>query len=175
MCYDDVSASLYVRIEALSDREAIAVLKVVGDELLNPAQAPTEVAQKEALRALLEQEKQEIELTDTAQADAAKVAEAARVLLKGMARAPETRGTVRDLLDNLPGEEHGVIPLILAVPIVFSACVAFMQVVGHTEFQRLPDGKWSVHYNPNNKNAFDDTLKETVKTLGTLMGKLPGK
>jgi hypothetical protein len=174
MASEDRNASLDAAIDALSDAEVLMILQQLGDNFAVAAEVPTDSEKQDAIQAALAARGQTVELPAVAAADRSQAAAAARVLMKAMGRTPEMQMAVRSAVNNPPGAQQNAIPLIFAVPIVFTGCVAFLQVVGKTEF-KFTDGKVTVHYDPGKESKFDDTLREVVKTLGTLMGKLiPG-
>lgn len=162
------------RLAALTDQQVLQILDGVTGEIASPDAPEGTAAQAQALQSVVGEGG--LDVHQAADASPAASAAAARELLVVMSQFAELRPMVEDWTANPPHQEAAAIPLILAAPVVFTACVAFLQFVGHSRFERKADGRWTFAYDANRQTSFDQTMPQVVGALGKMMvGAIPQK
>ncbi len=87
-----------------------------------------------------------------------------------MAQVSEVQTSLDEWLDHPPTQEAAdAIPLLLAAPVVYSGCIAFLYVVGHIHFKHHPDGAWEFAYDPAQQTPLDKTMPAIVQKLADLI------
>jgi hypothetical protein len=164
------------KIAQLTDQQALSIVDSLAGEFSDAGTPETRAEQVAALQTLLEQEGEQVDVSQVAEAaDPAAAAAAARQILTLMAQSPELQPSLDEWLDNPPSQEAAAIPLILAAPVVLAGCIALLHVVGHTRFKRHPYGKWEVEYDSTQETPMDKHMKNIVKSLVGVMNFLkPG-
>lgn len=153
-------------VDRLTDQEVLGLLDVVAAEFAAASTPDTEAEQLSALAAVLPDAAPTVAEID--RADDARLADAARTLAVLLHRADDTRTAVEREAAGPPRPENASADILIAAPIVLTACIVVLQVVGHTEFHRDSSGKWSVSHDPARKTPFDDVLKDIAKLLAEL-------
>ena len=160
------------KIAKLDDQQALSIVDSIAGEFARDDMPEGRNEQASALASLLEAEQQPVDMGAALEADTHAAAQAARELLKTMAEAPEMRQSVQGWLDHPPVQETAVIPILLAVPVVLTGCIALLTVVGNTSIHRGPDGKWRVDYDPSKKTPMNKNMVAIAKILsGSLHGR----
>jgi hypothetical protein len=161
------------RIAKLDDQQALSIVDSLAGEFARDDMPEGRSEQASALTTLLRSQAQPVDPLAVLQADGQRAAEAARELLKMMAEVPEMRASVVTWLDHPPVQETAAIPLVLAAPIVLTACIALLTVVGNISFRRSKDGKWEVTYDPSKASPMNKSMVAIARILagGTHGGK----
>ena len=160
------------KIATLTDQQALSIVDSLAGEFVADDIPQGGNEQAEALASILEAESQPTDSNALLQADATATAQSARELLKAMADAPEMRESLDYWLDHPPVQETAAIPLLLAVPVVLTGCIALLTVVGNTHIHRNENGKWVIDYDPTGNTPMN---KNIVKILKVLAGSTHGK
>jgi hypothetical protein len=167
-----INMKLDEKIATLTDQQALSIVDSLAGEFAGDDLPQGRNEQAEALTSMLEAESHPADSNALLQADATATAEAARALLKTMAEVPEMRESVDYWLDHPPVQETAAIPLLLAVPVVLTGCIALLTVVGNTHIHRDENGKWLIDYDPTGNTPMNKNL---VKILKILSGSTHGK
>ena len=141
--------NLEERIAKLDDQQALSIVDSVAGEFAGDDMPEGRTEQANLLSSVLEVHSQKVDTQTVLQADTAAAGKAARELLTVMAGVPEMRRSVEGWLDHPPVQETAVIPLLLALPVVLTGCIALLTVVGNTTIQRDEKGKWRLKYDPS--------------------------
>ena len=156
-------------IAALGNKEALSVL-IALPQKLDPTLPASEVEQKEALAALLKQE-QKANLPTNITLDEQQNGDAARSLLLIIAQTSmdaEQQKKFDVLLAFPPEPPLGFLPL-AAIPLI-AGSIALLYVVGHLQFSRSGEGKWSFSYDPTKKTPMDESMKDIIKIMAKVTG-----
>jgi hypothetical protein len=162
-------ATIEERVSTLTDQQALSIVDFLAGEFASSDMPEGTKAQAQALGALLSREGHDLDLSRVAQSSTTPAATAARQVLLMMAQVPQMKASVDQWLDNPPVQETAAVPLLLAAPVVFTGCIALLQVVGHVKFKLDSKKQWGFHYDPGQPTIFDQTLKDMVRTLARLM------
>jgi hypothetical protein len=153
-------------VSSLTDQEVFGILDVVVGELADDSTPEGMSDQLAALAAALDGGVPSAD--EIAGADAERMAVAARKLAGLLEEAPEATALVGREAADPPRPENASAELLVAAPLVVTACLVLLQLAGHTHFTRSSSGDWSFSYDPSKKAAIDDVLKDIARILADL-------
>jgi len=174
------NTSIDARLAALSDQQALTILRSLVGEFADDETPAKRDDQLEALQAVFDASGQAVS-TETAGAptvpdvsDAQRVA-AARELLALLAQLPDVRPSLEEWLAEPPTQETAAVPLIVIAPLVFTGCIVLLQIAAQTRVHRDKNGRWEIDLDPTKETSLGKTMTELVSTVGRLVGAfLPG-
>jgi hypothetical protein len=158
-------------ILALPPRQALSIMQYLSAELAErriDMQAFDAAEQTEVLNAVLQQAGYEAFLPTTVEASEEDAGEAARRFLLLLSEAGDG-GLLAELdewLAEPPVAATAAIPLVVALPIVLTACIIALQM--HVTIERSGSGKFSVRI--DKPSASDETLVGIATILKGLLG-----
>lgn len=153
------------KIARLSDRDALRIIDSLVGEFADEGMPETRQDQTLALAAVFRREGADLDLSQTDRAATPVAGAAARQLLTVMAQVPELAPTLEDLVEHPPTQEALALPLVLTAPIVLSGCILVLQVAGHTQFVRNPDGTWGLRYDSGMETSLGKSLGDIITML----------